>query len=229
MHTEKISICSIPALVWGKESEKVYLFVHGKQSCKEYAKQFARIAESKGFQTLSFDLPGHGERTDGERCDFRTGKRDLTLVADYAFRRWKSVSLFACSLGAYFSLQTLTERKLKKALFLSPVADLRLLTENMMVWFGVTKERLEKEKEIETPIDTLRWDYYNYILTHPVTKWTVPTAVLYGGKDNLQPREAMEGFCRKFGCELTVSEQSEHPFMTEGDEKILEKWYIENI
>ena len=226
---KKISIENIPALVWGRESEKVYIFVHGKQSRKEYAAQFAAVAEEKGFQTLSFDLPEHGERTDGERCDVWGGKKDLTAVANYAFKRWKSVSLFACSIGAYFSLEALGERNLQKALFLSPIVNMRLLTENMMLWFGVSKERLEKEKEIATPIDFLRWDYYNYILAHPVESWKTSTAVLYGGKDSLQSRETIEAFCKKFGCTLTVSEESEHPFMAEGDEIILENWYYENI
>lgn len=229
MKTEKIFIDNIPTLVWGEESEKVYIFVHGKQSAKEYAKQFASVAESKGFQTVSFDLPGHGERTDSERCDVWNGKKDLTKIADYAFGRWKNVSLFACSLGAYFSLETLSERNIEKALFLSPIVDMRLLTENMMLWFGVSAERLEKEQEVPTPIDVLRWDYYNYIISRPVTKWNIPTAILYGGKDNLQPRETLEAFCKKFGAVLTVSEESEHPFLTPNDEKILEKWYSENI
>lgn len=229
MRTEKTEINFIPVLVWGRESEKAYVFVHGKQSRKEYAEQFARIAESKGYQTISFDLPEHGERTDKERCDVRSGKKDLTVVADYAFGRWKELSLYACSIGAYFSLETFGKWNFKKALFQSPIADMKTLTENMMLWFGVSKERLEKEKEIETPVDTLRWDYYNYILSHPVTEWSIPTCVLYAGKDNLQPRDSIEAFCKKFGCALTVSKESEHPFMAEGDEKILEKWYEENI
>ena len=229
MRIEKTEIDGIPALIWGMESEKAYVFVHGKKSRKEYAEQFARIAESKGYQTISFDLPEHGERTDEERCDVWNGKRDLTAVADYAFGRWKELSLYACSLGAYFSVETFVKRNFKKVLFRSPIADMKTLTENMMLWFGVSKERLEKEKEIETPVDTLRWDYYNYILSHPVTEWSIPTCVLYAGKDNLQTRDSIEAFCKKFGCALTVSEESEHPFMAEGDEKILEKWYEENI
>ena len=41
--------------------EKVYIHVHGKMSRKEYAEAFAEIAEKKGYQTISFDLPEHGE------------------------------------------------------------------------------------------------------------------------------------------------------------------------
>ena len=61
---ERINIGGIPAILWGKPSKKVYIYVHGKMSRKEYAESFAETAELKGWQTLSFDLPEHGERTD---------------------------------------------------------------------------------------------------------------------------------------------------------------------
>ena len=37
MKTIKININNIPAIIWGKPSDKVYLYVHGKMSCKEVA------------------------------------------------------------------------------------------------------------------------------------------------------------------------------------------------
>ena len=60
-------------------------------------------AEEKGYQTISFDLPGHGERADeNERCDIWNGVRDLAIVRDYVLANWKEISLYACSLGVYF-------------------------------------------------------------------------------------------------------------------------------
>lgn len=39
-------------------------------SDKESAEIFGRIAQNKGYQTISFDLPEHGERKDENyRCD----------------------------------------------------------------------------------------------------------------------------------------------------------------
>ncbi len=38
----KIAIGGIPVIVWGEPSEKVYIYVHGKMSCKEYARNFAQ-------------------------------------------------------------------------------------------------------------------------------------------------------------------------------------------
>ena len=43
-------------------------------------------------------------------------------------------------------------------------------------------------------------------------------------KDNLQPLEVMEAFAKGFGAGLTVSPDSEHPFMGPEDEAIVEKW-----
>ena len=54
--------------------------------CKEYAEKFAEIAEKKGYQTISFDLPEHGERKDSSyRCDIWNGMHDLTVIGDCVF------------------------------------------------------------------------------------------------------------------------------------------------
>lgn len=227
---EKISIGGIPAILWGKPSRKIYIHVHGKMSRKEYAERFAEIVEEKGWQTLSFDLPEHGERTDTSyRCDVWNGVHDLNVMADYAFGEWDTVSLFACSLGAYFSLNAYGDRPFEKCLFQSPIVDMKWLVQHMMLWSGVSEKQLEEQQEIVTEIDTLRWDYYRYILSHPITRWGSPTAILYGAKDNLQPIESIQAFTEKFGTKLTVSEQSEHPFMSPHDYEIVDKWLYDNI
>ncbi len=197
---------------------------------KEYAEQFAAIAERKDYQTLSFDLPEHGERTDTTyRCDVWNGIHDLNAVADYVFAKWNQVSLFACSLGAYFSLNAYNNRTLEKCLFQSPIVDMKWLVEHMMLWSGVTEEQLKQSNEIVTDIDTLRWNYYQYILAHPINLWAFPTAILYGGKDNMQPIVSLQAFVEKFGAVLTVSEQSDHSFMGPADFDIVEQWLSDNI
>ena len=226
---ERFDLNRIPAILWGEPSDGLYIFVHGKMGRKEEAERFARIAAEKGYQTLSFDLPQHGERTDDVPLDVFSGIRDLNAVADYAFPRWKRVSLYACSLGAYFSLQTYAERPFEKALFQSPIVDMAYLVGRMMEWFRVTPERLEAERVIDTPVEPLRWDYYQYILAHPTERWPIPTRVLYGGRDEMQSLEVMRAFVDRFQGRLTVSPESEHPFMAEGDGKVVETWLRENI
>lgn len=230
MFREKIHPANIPAVLWGQESDKAYIFVHGKMSNKESAETFAGIAADRGYQTISFDLPEHGERTDHNyRCTLANGITDLTKVGDYVFDRWKTVSLFGCSVGAFFSLHAYRDRHFDNCLFQSPIVNMEYLIRQMFTWFNITEERLRKEGDIPTPIDTMSWPYYQYVKDHPIDRWTAPTHILYGAKDHLQNREAIDEFVRKFNCRLTVSESSEHAFMNDGDKAIVEAWMRNNV
>ena len=230
MVQEKISLKGIPAIIWGEKSEKVYIHVHGKMSRKEYAEEFAAIAQEKGYQTISFDLPRHGERCDSkDRCDIWNGIRDLTAVGDYAFGHWKEVSLYACSLGAFFSLHAFSRLPFRKCLFQSPIVDMEYLIRQMMLWFDVSEQRLEREQEVDTPIDVLSWNYWQYVKAHPISRWDIPTAILYAGRDDLQSRDVMDRFVTRFGCTLTVSPDSRHPFMEEADFPVVDRWLRENL
>lgn len=225
MTREKLYIETIPAIVWGEKSDKAYIFVHGKMSDKESAETFAGIAGAKGFQTIGFDLPEHGERTGGRyKCDIANGIADLTQIGNYAFERWKTVSLFGCSLGAFFSLHAYRGRRFENCLFQSPIVNMEYLIDRMFSWFGITKEELREKGEVRTPVDTMSWPYYLYVKEHPVDIWPSPTHILYGAKDSLQSRRVIDEFAERFGCRLTVSENSEHPFMGEGDSAIVEEW-----
>ena len=44
MKKEILSIEGIPAIIWGEESESVYIFVYGKMPSKDDAQGFAEIA-----------------------------------------------------------------------------------------------------------------------------------------------------------------------------------------
>lgn len=230
MKKTRIEIENIPALVWGEESEKVYLCVHGKMSSKESAEGIAEIAAQRGYQTISFDLPEHGERKNEPlRCDIWNGMHDLAVIAKYVFARWKEVSLYACSLGAYFCLNAYNEYPIKHCLFQSPIMDMEYLIKQMMLWFDISEERLETEKEIDTPIDIMSWKYYQYAKEHPVRKWEIPTHILFAGRDTLQSAEIAKNFAKRFRCELTISEKSDHPFMEAGDEEIVAQWLRDHI
>lgn len=230
METTKFYIGKIPVIIWGAKSGKAYIYVHGKMSDKESAETFARIAENRGYQTISFDLPEHGERkSENYRCDIWNGISDLHRISSYTFANWKSVSLFACSLGAYFSLQAYKDITFEKCFFLSPIVNMEYLIKNMFQWFHVTEEMLYTKRKIPTPIDTLSWDYFQYVKKNPVTRWNSPTCILYGGKDNLQSLQVIENFAKSNPVSLTISEQSEHSFMGNGDDKIIKSWICDNL
>lgn len=127
MIKHNFKIGNIPATLWGKESEKLVIAVHGNLSHKEDAviQLLANEAIQKGYQVLSFDLPEHGERKEeGTPCKVQICVSNLMEILEYARTQWKELSLFACSMGAYFCLLAYQNLALKKALFLSPVVDM---------------------------------------------------------------------------------------------------------
>lgn len=228
MKQERITIRNIPALVWGEESDQVFIAVHGLMSNKadDALAILAEEATAVGIQTLSFDLPQHGERKDDPRpCKLTTGMEDLNSIMEYAKTRWPRLSLFACSMGAYFSLQTWQDVKFEKCLFLSPMVDMGIIIDYMMQTANVTPERLEKEGTIPVPgAEPLYWDVYTYVKEHPITRWDSPTSILRGSEDKICYPPVTDAFAERFKCKLTVMQGAEHYFHTDADMKFMRDW-----
>ena len=216
----------IPAILYGEESEGVYLFVHGKCGQKEEAKDFAGTVCPRGWQVLGIDLPEHGSRKDEtEAFDPWHAVPELQTVLAYARSRWSHVALRANSIGAWFSMLACQGEPPEKALFVSPILDMERLIGRMMQWAGVTEGELEARKTVETDFgETLSWRYLQYAKAHPMEIWPCPTAILYGGRDNLTPRQVAEAFARRFCCDLTVMEDGEHWFHTPEQLEVLTRW-----
>lgn len=226
MKEKRITVQEIPAVLYGNSSEKLFLYIHGKMGCKEEAARFAQIVCPRGYQVLSMDLPGHGERT-GEMERFVPWEVVPELQAVYGFARqhWQKISLYANSIGAYFSLLAFREAKPEKSLFVSPILDMEKLIRDMMGWAGVTREQLKAAGEIPTAFgETLSWKYLTYAAEKRITKWDIPTAILYAGQDHLTARKTVDDFARRFGCTVTVMEYGEHWFHTEEQLAVLDAW-----
>lgn len=231
METHQINIAGIPAILWGPMSKRLFIAVHGDKSCKsdEVIAEFAKEAAGKGYCTLSFDLPEHGDRKEEPRlCSVQNCVEDLTAVMKYARTLSCDISLFGCSMGAYFGMLAYRDESLGQALFLSPVVDMKRIIDNMMMWFGVTVERLRQERVIPTPVKTLYWDYYEYVTEHPVV-WDKPTALLYGKKDELCELRYVEDFAKRTGAKMTVFDEGEHFFHTEEQMAFFRQWLQNSI
>ena len=225
MKTEYTNIAGIPALVIGESSEQVCLFVHGKMGSKEEAVQFARLACPEGVQVVGIDLPGHGARTGSEdKLLPWAAVPEIQQVYRAMKERWTHVFVRANSIGAWFSMLALWNEDIRKAWFVSPVVDMEDLIQNMMAWSGVTEEELHRRGEIDTGFgEVLSWEYLSWVRGHPV-RWSIPTQILYGGKDELTSRAVIEGFAAKSASGLTVMEEGEHWFHTEEQVRILNQW-----
>lgn len=226
---EKMMIGKIPAILYGEPAGRVFLHVHGKLGCKEEGKGLADTVCPKGYQVLSIDLPGHGERpAEMDRFVPWEVVPELESLYHWADKRWEDISLYANSIGAYFSLLTFGNKKLEKTLLVSPVLDMEKLIQNMMLWAGVTEQQLERQREIPTVFgETLSWNYFCYARENPVARWDSPTAILYAGKDTMTERATVESFVHRFGCSLRVVEDGEHWFHTESQLAVLKQWLKE--
>lgn len=213
-----LTIETIPALLWGEPSSRLIVAVHGNMSDKQDVPIgiLAEEAFLRGYQVLSFDLPQHGDRkTEPTLCKVQTCVAELEKVMDFAAQQAEHISLFACSMGAYFSLLAYKQCPIQQSLFLSPVVDMARIIENMMSWFQISAAELKAKQEIPTPIgQTLYWDYYSYVKANPIEHWQSPTSILYGKEDTLCERTVLDSFVKKFGCNLEVMEAGEHHFHT---------------
>lgn len=234
MKIERIKIDGIPSIIWGEKSNKVFIAVHGSMSNKEdeVIEILAEKVVSSGYQLLSFDLPEHGERKSDTKylCKVQNCVNDLKQIIKYAKEKYNEINLWACSMGAYFSLLAYKGEELKQCIFLSPVVNMKIIIENMMVWSNTTEEQLKEKQEIKTDFgQTLYWDYYLYVKENPVTDWNKKTYILYGDNDNMQNENLIKDFSNRFNCELTILKDGEHYFHTEEQLNYYKKWLEEII
>ncbi|WP_027624951.1 alpha/beta hydrolase [Clostridium lundense] len=233
MIKQSLKIENIPAILWGKKSNKLFVVVHGTMSNKEDNSIviFAEEATSIDYQVLSFDLPKHGDRKEeAYDCKVQNCVQDLNTIMRYAQSLSNNISVFACSMGAYFSLLTYSHETLEQCLFLSPVISMERIIDNIMTCFNISEDKLKAEKEITTPVgQTLYWDYYCYVKEHPIVTWSNPTSILYGSKDKLCEFNVVSAFAKHFNCDLEVMENGEHYFHTEEQLLFFKKWVKKHI
>lgn len=227
MLVEKQNIRGIPAILWGNNSKKLILAVHGSRSSKidDCIWILAEEAILCGYQVLSFDLPKHGERVYEEMpCMVQKCVEELMIILNYAKQRAEQIFLFGCSMGAYVSLLAYQNEKIDRTWFLSPVVDMAHVIQTIMGEIGVTEEQLELEGEIDNPIEPLSWEYYSYVKEHSVVKWQSPTSILRGEHDYLCEYRDVFEFAERFGCRLEEQKGGEHWFHTPKELEYYRNW-----
>ena len=194
------------------------IYVHGKGGCAEEAKHYRPLFPDS--DVIGFD---YHAQTPWE------AKEEFPRFFDLHSEGYDSVILIANSIGAFFSMNALGEKNISQAMFISPIVNMEQLIANMMMWSHVTENELKTKKEIPTEFgETLSWEYLCYVRKHPI-KWSVPTCILYGGKDQLTSRQTVSGFADQIGAKLTVMEDGEHWFHTEAQMKVLDQWISSSI
>lgn len=191
------------------------VYVHGKGGSAAEAEHYKPLFPES--EVIGFD---YQSQTPWE------AKEEFTQFFAEKRRMYDTLTLIANSIGAYFSITSLSENLVDKAYLISPVVDMEKLICNMMHLANVTEQELEEKSEIPTEFgETLSWDYLCYVRKNPV-EWCVPTRILYGENDNLTSMETISDFAKKTSAELTVMQGGEHWFHTDEQMKFVDGWIM---
>ena len=197
--------------------KNVVIYIHGKYGTTneaEHYKTFFNKADVIGFE-YSSEYP----------WDFQ---EEFSIFIDNIYIKYKKISVIANSIGAYFTMLSLTNKNIEKVFFISPIVDMEKLITDMMFLEKITEEELYKKKEIKTSFgETLSWDYLTFVRKNPI-EWNVPTYILYGEKDNFTSYETILNFTNKSKAHLTIMKGGEHWFHTDEQIEFLNNW-IKNL
>ena len=193
--------------------KELVLYIHGKGGSATESERYRPLFPGCEVIGLNYQTFTPWE-TGAEILDAVTKLKD----------QYESIILIANSISAYFSMHAGIDGLIGRAYFISPIVDMERLILNMMRWANVTEKQLQAEGVIATDFgEDLSWDYLRYVREHPI-RWTAPTEILYGSRDNLTAYETISAFADSHNARLTVMEGGEHWFHTAQQMRFLDDW-----
>ncbi len=195
-------------------SRKVYLYVHGKNGCKEEAERFARYRLRSRLAGAGH-RPARARRAEGTaRSGCCRGRLVPEIEAVYARMQpvWAHIRLYGVSIGAWLAMQALQGRRAGTGpARVSPVVDMEaLITEHDA---GRPCDRGTaaggQGRSPRSLGETLSWPYLCWVREHPLL-WHAPHAgaVRRQGCADL-PRGDGAASVRQSGAHLTILEGGE--------------------
>ena len=191
------------------------IYIHGQGGNEKEADYYKKFFDSKHV-IIGFD---YKSRFPWE------AQLEFPDFFDLATSQYNKIYLIANSIGAYYSMLSLANKSIEKAMFISPIVDMEKVILNMMAQSNISEENLHKRKEITTSSGThLSWRYLSHARNNPII-WNIPTHILYAENDNITSLETMMNFANKIGATVTVMNHGEHWFHTEEQMNFLDKWF----
>ena len=189
------------------------LYIHGKSGSAAESEHYVPLFPGSKVIGLEYQT----------FTPWETGREILDAVRKLK-AEYRSVTLIANSIGAYFSMNAGIDTMIRRAYFISPIVDMEKLIADMMLWSGVTEAELETKGVIRTAFgEDLSWEYLCYVRSNPI-RWDVPTQILYGENDNLTSPETIRAFAERHNAALTVMKGGEHWFHTPEQMRFLDDW-----
>lgn len=193
------------------------LYIHGKGGSFVEAEHYKNLF--KGCDVIGLDY--YAETMQQAKEEFPT------LFKTYT-QKYNHITIIANSIGAYFAMCALPQEKIKRAYFISPIVDMERLILNMMDFYGLSEDNLQKQETIHLPNgEALSWQYLCYTRNNPII-WNVPSCILYGENDNLTSLDTITSFANQTNANLTIMPNGEHWFHTDNQMKFLDEWIRKN-
>lgn len=197
--------------------KKAAVYIHGKGGSADEAHYYKKFFDNE-YDIIGFDYKS--ELPWEVKVEFQKYFIDI-------FSKYNEVVLIANSIGAYFSLISISlyGNFIKKAMFISPVVDMEQLILDIMKKAGVSEKELSLKKIINTSFgESLSWEYLSYVRNNPI-KWNIPSSILYGKNDNITSLKIISDFANRINADLTVMDNGEHRFYTEKQMIFMDNWF----
>ena len=191
------------------------VYIHGKGDSADEALYYKKFFND-AYDVLRFDYKSELPWQAGE---------EFQNYFDSLIPNYNEILLIANSIGAYFSMLALSEKPIKKALFVSPIVDMENIILHMMKRAKISEEELRLKKVINIQFgEPLSWEYLSFVRKNPIA-WNIPTGILYGKKDDMTSLETITNFANKIHADLTIFDEGEHWFRTEEQMDFLDTWF----
>ena len=144
--------------------KSLVIYVHGKGGNADEAEHYKSLFPN--CDVIGFDYKAETPWD---------AKQEFSAYFDADAANYDEVVLIANSSGAFFSMNALAGKRIKQALFISPIVNLEKLISDMMMWAGVSEAELREKKTIATSFgETLSWEYLCYVRENPI-QWNIFT------------------------------------------------------
>ena len=199
-----------------KNIKRVAIYIHGLFGSSEEANDF-------NFLKDKYDVVG---------LDYQDGNPwELKEIIQGQFKKlsegYEEVLIIANSLGAFYSYEYLSEFKIDRALFISPIVSMFQNIIDKMSMYDIKDRELEEKKYITLEDGTvLSYDFYQHV-SNDEDHWEVPTEILYGAYDDVVYTGSMLEFLENHPlARLTVKSDSEHYFASEEEKEFIKDWAL---
>lgn len=175
------------------------LYLHGLCGNETEAREFSYLEEAYDLIGIPYE--------DEDPWVTRDIIRAKVIEAQ---RGYRSASLIATSIGAFYATRYLFDLGFEKALFLSPLLDMKSMIESLMERFGIPLSELKEKGAILLENgQTLSSDFLDEV-SRDCPKWTAKTAIVRGESDDVVPLSTIEDFALTTSSVLYVCPRAGH-------------------